>query len=156
MGSLLRECLIECPWKVQSISVWLEVSRHLPTKIFVPKLNNRSTWNQWHNHGMMAHLPQPILYQYPPDLLCLTFNPLSKNITWLSMMTKIHHNHDFRCPSPINIIDHHIVNCMASTFRFVSVTMSLRLQGLFWLLLTQLSLLLHWQWIHCTWMHLST
>jgi hypothetical protein len=53
---------------------------------------------------MMAHLPQPILHQYPPDLLHLTFNPPSNNMTRLPVMTEVHRNHYFRCPSPINII----------------------------------------------------
>jgi hypothetical protein len=43
-------------------------------------------------------------HQYPPDLLHLTFNPPSNNITRLPVMTEVHRNHYFRCRSPINII----------------------------------------------------
>jgi hypothetical protein len=52
----------------------------------------------------MAHLPQPNLHQYPPDLLHLTVNPPSNSMTRLPVMTEVHRNHYFRCPSPINII----------------------------------------------------
>jgi hypothetical protein len=64
----------------------------------------------------MAHLPRPILHRYPTESLRLTFNPLSNNITRLSVITEVHCHHDFRCPSPINII---ILNREASTIRCV-------------------------------------
>jgi hypothetical protein len=72
---------------------------------------------------MMADLLQPILHQYPTESFRLTFNPLSNNITSLLVITEVHCHHDFRHPSPINIIENHDV----STFR--------RVDGHLWLVL---------------------